>query len=179
MQTSIIKIKKQLTLIFFGAILTTLHSAWADSDKQLQEKALKAREMTRLGEVDHAEHMNAEDQTGGFHGVFYGYLPCKEKGCDGLKMTLSLKQKNNYLLVSQPAKASNREFYDKGKYAWDDKTHTLSLTSNKDAGKKLFTIKDEGSLILLGNSGAPLQGDQDDYTLKRSDVYKTREMHIH
>jgi len=179
MQTSNIKIKKQLTWIFFGALLTTLNTAWADSDKQLQEKALKARELTRLGDVDHAAHAKAEDETGGFHGVFYGYLPCKEKDCDGLKMTLSLKQKNNYLLVSQPAKASNREFYDKGKYEWDDKTHTLWLTSNKDAGKRQLTIKDEGTLIVLGNNGATLPGDQDDYTLKRSDVYKTRDMHIH
>ena len=111
--------------------------------------------------------------------MFYGYLPCPEKGCDGLKMTLSLKQKNNYLLVSQPAKALNREFFDKGKYEWDDKTHKLLLTSNKNTSKRQLTIKDEGTLVVLGDNGAPLPGDQDDYTLKRSDVYKTRDMHIH
>ena len=179
MQTSIIKIRNQVALLFCGALLGTLHAAWAESDMQLQEKALKAREMSRHADMDHAAQANSEDETGGFHGVFYGYLPCKEKDCDGLKMTLSLKQKNNYLLVSQYARSSSRENYDKGKYAWDDKTRTLSLISNKNAGKRLFTIKDEGELILLSDNGAPLPGDQDDYSLKRSDVYKTRNVHIH
>jgi len=168
-----------MTLIFFGALLTTLPAAWADSDMQLQEKALKARELTRHADMDHAAHIKTEDETGGFHGVFYGYLPCKEKDCDGLKMTLSLKQKNNYLLVSQNAMASSREYYDKGKYDWDDKTRTLTLTSNKDAGKRLFSIKDEWALIQLGGNGTPLPGDQDDYTLQRSDKAKSRQVHIH
>ena len=107
MQTSIIKIRNQVALLFCGALLGTLHAAWAESDMQLQEKALKAREMSRHADMDHAAQANSEDETGGFHGVFYGYLPCKEKDCDGLKMTLSLKQKNNYLLVSQYARASS------------------------------------------------------------------------
>ena len=179
MQTSTIKTKILLCLILFGAMLGIQNIAWAESDMQLQEKALKAREMSRLSDMDHMAHMQAEDETGGFHGVFYGYLPCKEKDCDGLKLTLSLKQKNNYLLVSQFAKPSSRETYDKGKYEWDDKTHTLSLISNKDAGKRQFSIKDEGTLIQLSDNGAPLPGDQDDYALKRSDVYKTRQVHIH
>ena len=181
MQTSNRKIKKQVTLIFFGALLTTLNAAWAESDKQLQEKALKAREISRqTAAVDHSAHMaDPNDETGGFHGVFYGYLPCKEKDCDGFKMTLSLKQKNNYLLVTQYAKALSREYYEKGKYNWDDRTHTLLLTPNKEAPTRQFSIKDEGALIQLGGNGTPLPGDQDDYTLRRSDKAKSREMHIH
>ncbi|QWF70910.1 copper resistance protein NlpE N-terminal domain-containing protein [Methylomonas paludis] len=179
MQTSKIKIKKYVTLICFGALLSMLNPAWAESDMQLQEKALKARELSRQGGVDHSAHTNPASEAEVFRGVFYGYLPCKEKDCDGFKMTLSLKQKNNYLLVTQNAMASAREYYDKGKYSWDDVSHILTLTSNKDSVQRLFTIKDAGTLIQLGSNGKPLPGDQDDYTLNRSDKAKSREVHIH
>ncbi|MGZ5001396.1 MAG: copper resistance protein NlpE [Methylomonas sp.] len=179
MQTLNRKIKKNVTLIFFGALLSTFNVAWAESDMQLQEKALKARESSRHEGMDHSAHADPADSTGGFRGVFYGYLPCKEKDCDGLKMTLSLKPKNNYLVVTQPAKESSREYYDKGKYNWDDKTRILSLTSNKDGAKRQFTIQDEGALVLLNTDGKPMPGDQDDYTLRRSDKAKSREVHIH
>lgn len=179
MQTLTKTIKTNATLIFLGVLLSGANCAWAESDKQLQEKTLKAREMMNNPGMDHSEHMNAADNTGGFRGVFYGYLPCKEEGCDGFKMTLSLKQKSNYLLVTQYAKASSREYYDKGKYEWDDKANTLTLTSNKDGSKRLFSIKDEGTLIHLNSDGTPMAGDQDDYALERSDKAKSREVHIH
>ncbi|MGD0958547.1 MAG: copper resistance protein NlpE [Methylomonas sp.] len=179
MQTSNKKIKKNVTWIFFGALLAMLNAAWAESDMQLQEKALKAREMNRQKETDHSAHPDAANEIEVFRGVFYGYLPCHEKDCDGVKMTLSLKQKSNYLLVTQPAKPSSREYYDKGKYVWDDAARTLSLTSNKDALKRLFTIKDEGTLTLLNSNGTKMPGDQDDYALRRSDKAKSREVHIH
>ena len=168
-----------MTWFFFGLMLSAYNAAWAESDMQLQEKALKARELTRHKDMDHSAHTKADDKTEGFRGVFYGYLPCDEKDCDGLKMTLSLKQKDNYLLVTQPAKASSREYYDKGKYTWDDKAHTLSLTSKKDGASQLFTIKDEATLIRLNSNGTPMPGDQDDYILQRSDKAKSRQVHIH
>lgn len=179
MQTLNRKIKKNVSLIFFGVWLSAYNTAWAESDMQLQEKALKARELTRQQAMDHSQHSKQTDESQGFRGVFYGYLPCDEEDCDGLKMTLSLKQKENYLLVTQPAKPSSREFYDKGKYTWDDKTHTLSLMSKKNGTRQLFTIKDEGTLIQLNNDGKPMPGDQDDYALQRSDTAKSRQVHIH
>lgn len=179
MQTLNRKIKKNVTLIFFGACLLTLNVAWAESDKQLQEKTLKAREISHHEAMGHTEQVKPSDETGGFRGVFYGYLPCKEKGCDGFKMTLSLKPKSNYLLVTQYAKESSREYYDKGKYEWDDKTRLLTLISNKDAAKRQFSIQDEGALVQLNSDGRPMPGDQDEYTLRRSDKSKSREVHIH
>lgn len=180
MQTLTKKIKNNVALIFLAASLVTLNTASAESDKQLQEKTLKAREMIHQQNMDHSEHnMSAANDTSGFRGVFYGYLPCKEPDCDGFKMTLSLKQRSNYLLVTQYARASSREYYDKGKYEWDDKAHTLTLTSNKDASKRVFKIKDEGTLIHLNNDGTQMPGDQDDYALERSDKAKSREVHIH
>lgn len=179
MQTLNRKIKKDVSLIFFGVLLSACNAAWAESDMQLQEKALKARELTRHQAMEHSKHSKQADETEGFRGVFYGYLPCDEKDCDGLKKTLSLKQKDNYLLVTQPAKPSSREFYDKGKYTWDDQTHILSLVSKKNGASQLFTIKDEGTLIQLNSDGTPMQGDQDDYALQRSDMAKSRQVHIH
>lgn len=182
MQTSPRKITTNVALIVAGSLLPMLNPAWAESDKQLQEKTLKAREMIHKQAEDHSAHANhgeIADKTEGFRGVFYGYLPCDQPDCDGLKMTLSLKPKSNYLLVTQYAKESSREYYDKGKYEWDDKTHLLSLASKKDGTKRLFTIKDEGSLIFLNANGTPRAGNQDAYTLERSDKAKSREVHIH
>jgi Uncharacterized lipoprotein NlpE involved in copper resistance. len=173
------RIKKNVTLILFSVLLASANAAWALSDMELQEKALKAREMSRHGEMDHSEHAKGEGDVTGFRGVFYGYLPCDEEDCDGLKMTLSLKQKNNYLLVTQPAKPSSREYYDKGKYTWDDKAHTLALTSKKDGSSKLFTIQDEGKLVLIKDNGTSMPNDQDAYALLRSDKNKSRQVHIH
>lgn len=180
MQTLNKIIKKNVTVIVFAACLASLNAAQAESDMQLQEKALKARESGRHGDMDHSAHISAgTEQTAGFRGVFYGYLPCKEKDCDGIKMTLSLKPKNNYLLVTQYAKESSREHYDKGKYDWDDKSHMLSLTSNKDGTVRRYTILDESALVQLTSDGTPLAGDPEDYTLRRSDKAKSREVHIH
>lgn len=143
----------------------------------MQEKVLKTRESTSQQHMDHAAHEKSSGQSEDFHGVFYGFLPCDD--CDGLKMTLSLKQNNNYLLVSQFAKASSREFYEKGKYTWDDKTRLVVLTPRKDAAIRQFRIEDEGTLVQLNSKGAPMAGNQESYTLRRSDTVKSRQVHIH
>lgn len=166
---------KNFTLIFFSTLLSASQAVMAESDMELQEKVLKAREMNQHQGMDHASH--SADETPGFRGIFYGYLPCKD--CDGIKMSLSLKQNNNYLLVTQYAKESSREFYEKGKYTWDDKTHNLLLTPNKNVATRQFNIEDEGTLIQLSNNGTPMVGDQDQYTLRRSDKVKSRQVHIH
>ncbi|QPK62696.1 copper resistance protein NlpE N-terminal domain-containing protein [Methylomonas sp. LL1] len=175
------KITKNVALTVFGALFLTCNPAWAKSDMQLQEEALKAREMRHQDGMGHSMHQKSEDSSGGFRGVFYGYLPCKEEGCDGIKQTLSLKPRNNYLLVTQFTKEfSMREYYEKGKYDWDDKTHILTLTPSKEgAAKRLYTIQDEGALVTLDSDGKPMSGDQEDYTLSRSDRGKTRQVHIH
>lgn len=166
-------------LIIFSVLLSTLNTTWAESDMQLMEKALKAREGKNHKAMDHSAHAKPSDASGGFRGVFYGYLPCKQKDCDGIKTTLSLKQKNNYLLVTQYAKASTREYYEKGKYAWDEDSHILTLTPRKQAAKRQFRIQDEATLIQLNGDGTPIAGNPKDYTLQRSDSIKTRQVHIH
>jgi len=129
--------------------------------------------------MDHSAHLSPERTTGGFRGVYYGYLPCHEENCNGIKMTLSLNAKSNYLLVIQPAKPQNRESFEKGKYEWDDTTGVVLLTPNKDVPQRRLAIKDEGTLLYLRSDGAHMTGDQDRYLLQRSDKANNREMHVH
>lgn len=166
--------------IAFGICLLSPNPVWAESDKEIQEKALKAREMNHAGQMDHSQHSGSDKEVGQFRGVFYGYLPCQEAGCKGLKMTLSLNPKNRYLLVSQPAMTTNRESFEKGKYQWDDAQGMVVLTPyNDNAPQRRLAIKDAGVLLYLSQDGKPLPGDQDRYLLERSDKANNREMHIH
>ncbi|MBS1212092.1 MAG: uncharacterized protein H6R26_708 [Proteobacteria bacterium] len=169
----------KVLFLVLGALLSVLSPASAETDMQMQEKALKAREQGQHGAMDHSAHGSPEEAAGKFRGVFYGYLPCHEENCNGLKMTLSLNPKNNYLLVIQPAKPQNRESFEKGKYEWDDAKGSVLLTPNKDAPQRRLSIKDEGTLLYVSNDGAPLPGNQDRYLLQRSDKAGNREMHIH
>lgn len=179
MQTFKIKITKTAAWILFGLWLGNLNVAWAETNLKAPDSALKAREHLQHQGMDHSKHNMQADQTGGFRGVFYGYLPCKEKGCDGIKQTLSLKPKNNYLLVTQYAKDSTREYYEKGKYEWNDKNRRLVLTPKKGGAVRLYAIQDESALLMLKSDGSLFPGSQDDYTLSRSDKANTREVHIH
>jgi uncharacterized lipoprotein NlpE involved in copper resistance len=171
-------LKQNLTLIFFGSLLLALHPAMAESDMQIQEKVLKARELANQQNTDHAAHANSMDKSLEFRGVFYGFLPCND--CNGIKTTLSLKQNYNYLLVTQPARESSREYYEKGKYSWNDENHTVVLTPRKESGIRQYHIENEGTLVQLSSDGARMTGDEADrYILRRSDMVKSREVHIH
>ena len=163
-----------------GALLCSLNAARAQSDKEMAEMALKAREHGQDEAMDHSGHAGPGRAAGQFRGVFYGYLPCDEADCDGIKMTLSLNAKDRYLLVIQPAKPQNRESFEKGQYQWDDAQGLVVLSpNNKEAPQRRFAIKDEGSLLFLSADGKSLSGDQDRYLLQRSDKAGNREMHIH
>jgi len=170
-----IALKQTLPLLLLTPLIGAFNPAMAKSDMQIMGDVQRARELTRKG-VDHSEHMN-EDESQKFRGVYYGYLPCDH--CAGIKMTLSLKNKKNYLLVTQYAQSSNREFFEKGKYDWNDKSSTLTLTARKGSKVRILHIKDEGTLIVLSPEGKPMIGNQKEYTLLRNDKKKSRELHIH
>lgn len=165
---------QNLSLVVFGAFMFTANSVMAESDMVLQERVLKAREMLK---GDHSNHIVPIEKSLDFHGVFYGYLPCK--GCNGIKATLSLKQRNNYLLVTQPAKESSRETYEKGKYTWNEATKTAVLTERATGNTRQYRIEDEGTLIQLNSDGSAMAGNKEDFTLRRSDTVKARQVHIH
>lgn len=168
--------------LLLGVLLTSiglLTSAHAESDKEIAEKAAKQREMYRSGgDMDHSQHALPGDK-GKFRGVFYGYLPCNELDCKGIKMTLSLNAKDNYLLVIQPAKLLNRESFEKGKYTWDEGNRTVVLTPNKEAPVRKLQIKDDGALLYVNSDGRPFPGSEKPYLMERSDLAGNREMHIH
>ncbi len=166
-----------LGLIFFSSLILAVNPAMANSDKEMQDKLLRQREMLQQG--DHSAHMSEANKGPDFKGVYYGYFPCKEEDCNGIKVTLSLKRNNNYLLVTQPAKTSTREFYEKGKFNWNDAKRIVELTPKDKATKGQYQIIDDGTIVQLNPDGSPMAGDHDDYTLRRGDTTKSREMHIH
>jgi len=170
-------LKKQFThnlaLLFLGGLLAA-GPASAVSDLEAQEGFARARAKTQQKDIDHSAHQNPVDQSMEFHGVFYGYLPCND--CAGVKTTLSLQQKNNYLMVTQPARESSREYYERGKYRWDDQNRTVVLTPKKGGtSTRRYHIEDEGTLIQLNDDGIRM----DRHVLQRSDTVKSREVHIH
>jgi hypothetical protein len=177
MQTLKKQVQKNLALISFGVMFLASNSVIAATDLTAQEKFLKAKASNHEQEVDHSQHSNEPDNGMKFHGVFYGFLPCDN--CNGLKMTLSLKDNHNYLLVTQPAKESAREYYEKGKYIWDEANQSVTLTPRNEGDARQYVIKDEGTIVQL-KDGQEVKGDlAEKYTLRRSDTVKAREVHIH
>ncbi len=159
MQAAIQQLKQRLAFILFGALLLICAQVPA--------------------EIEHEGHAKHEDRSAEWHGVFYGLGPCDD--CLGLKMTLSLNQKQNYLMVLQYARPGSRETYEKGKYLWDDANRTVELTPRKGKGiPRKYSIRDENALVELDENGQPLTGsDPERYVLRRSDTVKNREIHFH
>ncbi|MDD1624974.1 MAG: copper resistance protein NlpE [Methylococcaceae bacterium] len=171
------QLKHNLALFLFSSLLSAI-PAMAATDLEAQESFARALAKSHQKETDHAAHENHTDKSLEFHGVFYGFLPCND--CNGIKTTLSLKQNNNYLLVTQYAKESSREFYEKGKYSWNDENHTVVLTPRKGGtSTRRYHIENEGTLIQLNDDGTRKTDEAGRYVLQRSDTVKSREIHIH
>lgn len=169
---------KQTLPLIFASLLFTNYTAIAATDLSAQENFLKAKAMNHQQD-DHSNHVAPIDKDKDFHGVFYGFLPCDN--CNGIKSTLSLKQNNHYLLVTQPAKESSREFFEKGKYTWDDENKIVTLTPrDSNVESRQYAIQDEGTIYQLHKDGKKFTGEQAErYILRRSDTVKSREVHIH
>jgi len=177
MRISKILLKQNLALLLIVGLFFNL-PALAATDLEAQQGFARALAKNHQKNPNHASHENSSDKSLDFRGIFYGFLPCKD--CTGIKATLSLKQNNNYLLVTQPAKESSREFYEKGKYSWNDDDKTVVLTPTKGgAVVRHYHIEDEGTLIQLNDDGTRMVNDSDRYVLQSSDTVKAREVHIH
>ena len=173
-------LKKQLKInlgLFLFSSLLIANSVSAATDLSAQEGYARALAKNHQKGMDHATHVAPIDKSLDFHGVFYGFLPCND--CTGIKATLSLKQNNNYLLVTQYAKESSKEYYEKGKYSWNDENRTVVLTPKKGGTTRHYYIENEGTLIQLNDDGTKMSKESDRYVLQRSDTAKTREVHIH
>ncbi len=112
-----------------------------------------------------ADPDNQADKRQQFRGVYYGVLPCR--GCPGIVATLSLKNKKNYLLVTQKSKESTREFYEKGKYDWDETSGLVTLTSRKDSSIRKLRIKNDETLIMLSFDGIDMKNNPKKFTLTK------------
>jgi len=124
---------------------------------------------------------DSKDQTESqkYHGVFYGVLPCKD--CVGTKVTLSLKNRNNYLLVTQPAKNSAREYFEKGKYNWDEKSKIVTLSPRKKSVTRKYQINKNNTITELSSKGIPLKANQKNtsYVLHQKETQQKKAlMHI-
>jgi len=167
-----------ISALIFCGILPWAGFAGAETDLTAQESYLKARAKGLHQADEHGAHVGPGEKSSVFRGVFYGFLPCDD--CNGIKVTLSLKQKNNYLLVTQLAKESTREFYEKGKYTWNEENQTVVLMPRNQSTPRQYRIKDEGTLVQLDSEGRPMAGaEAERYVLRRSDTVKNREVHIH
>ncbi len=103
-------------------------------------------------------------------GIYHGFLPCDD--CVGIKTTLALNKNSSYVLITQYAGKSPRDFVEKGKYAWDEKTSTIVLTPRKDKDVKIrrYAVA-EDMLIQLDDNGNRYTGKlADKYILRRNDV---------
>ena len=154
----IIRSLKQTVPLILLSTLTFNHA--------MAESKVKPIDKSQTTHQQHKDH-SAKDQP--YHGVFYGVFPCKD--CAGTKILLSLKNRNNYLLVTQPAKMSAREFFEKGKYTWDDEAKRVTLTSKKGSKVRTYQITDEETLTELSEKGKPLISKQKDraYVLHKRD----------
>ena len=169
-----IPLKHKLILILLSTF-TINHAAIAKSDTENSGGVQAKPEKHGV----HSKHQKKKSTNQKYHGVFLGLLPCKD--CDGIKTTLSLKNRNNYLLVTQPAKASAREYFEKGKYSWDDETQIVTLSARKNSTIRKYRIKDE-TLIQLSSDGTPLKTTQKktSYILRKNKmVEKSSTMHMH
>ncbi|MDC9728730.1 MAG: copper resistance protein NlpE [Methyloprofundus sp.] len=167
--------KQTLSLALLVVFGMAANPVLAKSDKQTMGDVQKARMKLR---GDHATHLKQLPEDEQFKGVYFGYLPCDH--CAGIKLTLSLKNKHNYLLVTQYAQASNKEFYEKGKYTWNKSKQLVTLVSRKDKKTSYYRIKDGGdSLIQLAPDGSKMKGKQSQYELESSETMNSREVHIH
>ncbi len=149
MKTSSNTLKQKLILALFGSL--TFTSAMATSEGYKVKKPIASHQ-----EQQNDSKQQAESQK--YHGVYYGVLPCND--CAGIMVTLSLKNRNNYLLVSQKAKNSAREYFEKGKYDWNEQTKIVTLSPFKKSQTRKYRINDDNTLTELSSKGVPLKATQ-------------------
>jgi uncharacterized lipoprotein NlpE involved in copper resistance len=101
-------------------------------------------------------------------GIYRGFTPCVD--CAGVKTSLALNKNNSYILITQYAGKSPREFVEKGKFTWDDKANTIVLTPRNNSTAQQYYVG-ENMLIQLDSNGNRIAGElADRYILRRTDV---------
>ena len=122
-------------------------------------------------DAHHGQH------TQDWSGVYFGSLPCAD--CYGVKTSLALNANNTYILITQNLGKSPREFTEKGKFAWDEKSGIIVLTPKKGDGSRQFLVA-ENQLIELDAKGNRFTGKEAErYILRRADTSELSEKHSH
>jgi copper homeostasis protein (lipoprotein) len=135
-----------LSFILFTAVFSSFNPVFAETAE----------------ETHHAQ--NSLD----WPGIYYGFLPCED--CKGIKATLALNKNNTYILITQYVGKSEREFVEKGKFTWSNKSDTIVLTPRKSATTQEYFVG-ENMLIQLDKEGNRISGKlADRYVLRRKDV---------
>jgi uncharacterized lipoprotein NlpE involved in copper resistance len=116
--------------------------------------------------TDMAEHhAQASDD---WPGLYFGFTPCAD--CNGVKTTLALNKNKSYILITQYVGKSEREFVERGKFTWTDKSNTILLTPRNGSAPHQY-FAGENILIQLDNNGNRFSGEHADrYILRRKDV---------
>ena len=165
---------KHILALFLLSSFLSAKPTMAAGDFEAQQMIAKERAKKHQKQSGHTVQIDPNDMSKVFRGIYFGYLPCDD--CSGTKTTLSLQQKYNYLLVTQSSKLAAREYYERGKYDWNDDNQTVVLTPRKDGDvSRRFHIKNETTLIQLNEDGTRL----DQFVLQRGDTVKMQEHHLH
>ncbi len=110
-------------------------------------------------------------------GVYNGFTPCAD--CVGVKTSLALNANNTYILMTQYAGKSPREFTEKGKFTWSEDSNKIVLTP-RDGSTTRYYLVGENMLIQLDSNGNRISGkDADRYILRRTDVTAQEPKHSH
>ncbi len=157
MQTVVQTLKKTLKFFIISTILFSYSGVFAE---------------TLNNDMEHAQHIQD------WSGVYQGFTPCAD--CIGVKTSLALNPNNTYILITQNTGKSAREFTEKGKFAWADKSNTIVLTPRNNAAAKRQYLSGADTLTELDSNGNPFTGkDAERYTLRKVDVTGKSTKHQH
>ena len=125
---------------------------------------------TPAAQHDDAHHHAAAEENFEWPGIYTGFIPCAD--CIGVKTTVALNKNGSYILMTQFVGKSEREFVEKGKFAFNKASNTIVLTPrNGTTANSQQYLVGENSLIQLDNSGNKVTGKlADRYILRNTDI---------
>ena len=149
--------KQILTFFIFIAIFSGYNPVFAETAETKDE------------DTHHAQ--NSLD----WPGIYNGFTPCAD--CKGVKTTLALNKNNSYILITQYVGKSEREFVEKGKFTWGNKSNTIVLTPRNSSTTQQYFVG-EKMLIQLDSNGNRISGKlADRYILRRTDITESSPSH--
>lgn len=147
-----------LALLFAAALFVASSSVFAET-----------------GVSDDSSSHNVHDSLGG-PGVYLGFLPCED--CKGIKTTLALNKNGTYIFITQYIGKSEREFVEKGRYAWNENNNNIiDLTPRKGGAVQHYLVEQDALTKLDENSEIIGGQNANRYVLKRKEVTGSSEQH--